>query len=64
MKVIPREVKKLQNILLLNFGLFTTRQWNNRGYRLYLGKDVYQKLNTLIEKFVHPVLRYKLILTP
>ncbi len=58
------EVGRLQNLLFINFNLSTTRQWNNRGYRLYLGKKEYGKLNELIEKFVHPTLRYKLILTP
>ena len=58
------EVERLQNLLLTNFNLYTTRQWNNRGYRLYLGKKERGKLNELIEKFVHPTLRYKLILTP
>ncbi len=58
------EVIRLQKVLMENFSLSTTRQWNNRGYRLYIGKSGYGKLNELIEKFVHPTLKYKLILTP
>ena len=58
------EVIRLQKVLISNFGLSTTRQWNNRGYRLYIGKSGYKKFNGLIEKLIHPTLRYKLILTP
>ncbi|MCD6528605.1 hypothetical protein J7K44_03165 [bacterium] len=58
------EVRRLQKVLERKFGLFTTLQWNNSGYRLYLGKKRCQKFNKLIGSYINPIFRYKLLLTP
>jgi len=58
------DVVRLQEILLKNLNLPTTRQWNNRGYRIYLGRKYCRRFNSLIAKYILPTFKYKLILTP
>lgn len=59
-----KEVNLIQEVLRKNFGLFTTKQWNNSGYRLYFGKKSRKKFDSLIRKYVEPCLKYKLLLNP
>lgn len=59
-----KEVKFIQRVILNNFGLSSTRQWNNSGYRLYFGSKSRDQFNKLISEFIHPSLGYKLLLNP
>ena len=58
------ELKRLQSTLVNNFSIPTTRQWNNSGYRLYVGRKHCNHFSFLIKDYIHPTLFYKLVLTP
>ena len=54
------ELNRLQKTLYKNFSLPTTRQWNNSGYRLYIGKEYCPQFSSIIKDYIHPTLKYKL----
>lgn len=56
-----KDVIRLQDILIENFSLPTTRQWNNSGYRLYLPRRYCGIFNNLVSEYILPILKYKLI---
>ena len=59
-----KEVELIQKVLRKNFGISSTKQWNNSGYRLYFGKDSRMEFQRIVKNFILPCLEYKLLLTP